>query len=215
MTQTTSDDRLQVAVITGGHPFDVPSFHRLFRAMPGIDAYVQDFENFVHDWGKVRRSYDALVFYHFHQATPEGAFADAIAEIGETPQGVVVLHHAILAWLQWSLWAQICGAPDRTFGYYPEQEIRVDVANPNHPITQGISSWTMTDETYTMPDAGPDCDVLLTADHPKSMKTLAWTRQHRNARVFCFQSGHDDLTWRCPEFRETLARGIRWCAGVL
>jgi type 1 glutamine amidotransferase len=55
--------------------------------------------------------------------------------------------------------------------------------------------------------------VLLTTDHPKSMKTLGWVRQHRNARVFCLQSGHDGVTWASPEFRTVLERGIRWCAG--
>jgi type 1 glutamine amidotransferase len=33
--------------------------------------------------------------------------------------------------------------------------------------------------------------------------------------VFCFQSGHDNLTWSNPSFREILARGIRWSAGRL
>jgi type 1 glutamine amidotransferase len=73
----------------------------------------------------------------------------------------------------------------------------------------------MTDETYTMPEPASDCEVLLTTDHPKSMKTIAWTRQHRHARVFCFQSGHDNLAWECAGFRQTLARGIFWAAGKL
>jgi len=35
---------IRVAVVTGGHPFDVPSFHALFRGHGDIDAYPQDFE---------------------------------------------------------------------------------------------------------------------------------------------------------------------------
>ena len=37
---------LRVAVVTGGHAFDVPNFHRLFRQLPGIDAYPQHLEHF-------------------------------------------------------------------------------------------------------------------------------------------------------------------------
>ena len=44
------------------------------------------------------------------------------------------------------------------------------------------------------------------------MRTLAWTRTHNNARVFCFQSGHDNQTWQNRAFREVLSRGIHWTA---
>jgi type 1 glutamine amidotransferase len=63
-----------------------------------------------------------------------------------------------------------------------------------------------------MDDAGEDAEALLTTDHPQSMRTLAWTRAYRSARVFCFASGHDNQTWANPSFREALARGMRWAA---
>jgi type 1 glutamine amidotransferase len=71
----------------------------------------------------------------------------------------------------------------------------------------------MVDETYAMADAGTGSEILLTMDHPRSMKTIAWTRPYRNSRVFCFQCGHDNQAWENPNFREVLARGIRWTAG--
>jgi len=70
----------------------------------------------------------------------------------------------------------------------------------------------MIDETYKMDDPGEGSHALLTTDNPTSMKTIAWTRQHKNARVFCFQSGHDNDTFVDPNFREVLARGIQWVA---
>jgi type 1 glutamine amidotransferase len=180
--------------------------------MPGVDAYPQDFENFVQDWGQVRRSYDALVFYNMHGGATDGPYRDALTEIGGSAQGVVVLHHAILAWLELPFWSDLCGLSDRSFGYHMGQSIRIDVAHAAHPITRDLASWEMGDETYTMADADPGCQVLLTADHPLSMRTIAWTRTHRQSRVFCFQSGHDQVTWGDPNFREVLRRGILWSA---
>ena len=55
--------------------------------------------------------------------------------------------------------------------------------------------------------------MLLSVENDKSMKHIAWTRQHEKSRVFCFQSGHDNDTWANPNFREVLRRGIQWCAG--
>jgi type 1 glutamine amidotransferase len=64
-----------------------------------------------------------------------------------------------------------------------------------------------------MDEAGPDCHVLLTTDHPKSLRTLAWTRQHNKSRVFVLASGHDQKTYANPNFRTVLLRGIQWAAG--
>ena len=88
--------------------------------------------------------------------------------------------------------------------------LRIDVADTRHPITEGIASWEMGDETYTMADAQEGSEILLTTAHAKSMRTIGWTREHKQARVFCFQSGHDNQTWQEPGFRQVLQRGIHW-----
>ena len=71
----------------------------------------------------------------------------------------------------------------------------------------------MIDETYTMANAGSDSQILLTTKYHKSMKSIAWTRQHGQSRVFCYQSGHDNQTWVDANFRQVVSRGIQWCAG--
>jgi type 1 glutamine amidotransferase len=137
----------------------------------------------------------------------------ALTELGETEQGLVVLHHAILAYPEWPLWSEIVGIADRDFDYHIGETVQSQIANPDHPITAGIDPWTMVDETYEMPDAGEGSEVLITYDHPKSMKSIAWTRRHRNARVFCYEAGHDDNTYSDESFQEVLRRGILWSAG--
>ena len=70
----------------------------------------------------------------------------------------------------------------------------------------------MTDETYAIPDPEPDSHVLLTTDNPRSLRTLAWTRSYKKARVFVFASGHGKETYADPNFRTVLQRGIAWAA---
>ena len=43
---------------------------------------------------------------------------------------------------------------DRSFSYYPQQTLTVDVADTDHSITEGLASWEMVDETYVV--AEPD-----------------------------------------------------------
>ena len=206
--------KIKTAVITGQHAFDVPGFHALFRSIPDIDFYLQDLENFAADAGKVREQYEVLVFYNFHRQMPdEGRVREAIEQLGENQAGILVLHHAILAFPQWPLWSDLCGIQDRSFGFKVDQNLHVDIVDSQHPILRGLAPWEMVDETYIMADPGDDSDLLLTTDHPESMKTLAWTRQYKNARVFCCQSGHDNQVFADPNFRTVIARGIQWLAG--
>jgi len=211
---------LQLAVITGGHLFDVPNFHRLFRALDGIEAYIQPMADFAATPEEVRDSYDALLFYIMLQDNavqgkgPRAANqAQAVLErLGVTEQGIVLMHHALLAYPQSPLWSELVGIADRKFTFDHDQTLQVQVANSDHPITRGMKSWEMVDETYNMASAGEGSTILLTVDHPKSMKTIAWTRQYKKARVFCTESGHDNQTWVNPNFRQVLRRGILWSA---
>jgi type 1 glutamine amidotransferase len=87
------------------------------------------------------------------------------------------------------------------------------VTDSHHPITHNLKSWDMVDETYVMKDAGKDSKIFLTTSHPNSLKTIAWSRHYKKARVFCYQSGHDISTFTDPNFRKVVAQGIRWLAG--
>lgn len=207
---------LRVAVVTGGHTFDVLNFHKLFRELAGVDAYIQHMEDFVATPEAVRDAYDVVVFYHMlMQGPPDGPLKNALAHLGATEQGILVLHHALLAHPEWAVWSEVVGIPNRKFWFYHDQSIPVQVAKRDHPITLGLEPWTTQDETYTMADAGEGSEILLTTDHPKSMKKLAWTRTYRKSRVFCFQCGHDNAGWSNPNFRTVLHRGIQWCARTL
>jgi len=212
---------VSAAVVTGHHEFDVPEFERAFRAMPDVDHYTQSLGNFVADAGDVREVYDAVVFYNFHRPSCAGNTigedtVEAIRRLGEAGQGVVVLHHGLLAYPEWDRWSDLCGIADRSFDYHQDRTVDVQITELDHPITAGVEPWTMTDEVYDM--AGPSdqdtyaSDVLLTVQHPESLDALAWTRTYDNSRVFCFQSGHDARVFSDHRFREVLRRGIHWSA---
>ncbi len=212
-TISSKTDSISVAVITGGHNFDVPGFQAIFRDMPQVDSYIQYEENWAADVGQVRDAYDVLLFYNMPRGEPEAKIRTVLEGLGENGQGIFLLHHSILAYDQWPFWSDLVGISDRSFGYDHEQELSVEIADSAHPITKDLEPWQMVDETYSMASAGQESHLLLTTEHPNSMNVLGWTRQFRNARVFCFQSGHDNLTYVNPTFRKTILRGIQWCAG--
>lgn len=209
---------LRLAVVTGGHSYDVPNFQRLFGRLPGVEAYIQPLEDFAASSPQTRAEYAAVLFYCM-PTQRSGAESQrwytpkmqaALAGLGETGQGLVLLHHAILAFPEWPVWRELSGIDPTLQSYHHDQTMPVQVANPNHPITAGLAGFELVDETYQMsePDAGSE--VLLTTSNPLSLRNIAWVRRFGSARVFCLALGHDDVCWRSPAFEQVLARGIRW-----
>ena len=218
--QTASNHTpIRLAVVTGRHPYDVVGFQELFRSIPGVDAYIQHLEAFATSPSAQRAEYDVVLFYNMHFDTPakkdpwyELGTREAYEQLGDAKQGIFVMHHALVAFPDWPLYDEIVGVRERRTDAFAEELLRVQVAAPDHVITKGLSDWEMVDEVYAMPDAGTGNEILLTAEHPKSMKTIAWTRQYKASRVFCLQSGHDAKTFQNQNFRHVVSQGIAWCA---
>lgn len=208
-----NSEEMKIAIVTGNHGFEEDEFDEVFESMDGIEFVREELSDFVED--SERNKYDSVVFYNFHQENPNSETAQAILSLADRGKGLVILHHAILAFPNWKEFSDISGIDDYEFDFYNDVEIRVHVADSSHPITSGIDDWTMIDETYTLQSPREDSHVLLTVDNPKSMKVIGWTRTYRNSRVFCLQSGHGPLTYSVQQFREILERGIRWSAKKL
>lgn len=201
---------MKIAVVTGEHGFREKDFDAVFRSMKDIDFIREDLDIFVDDPNQ--KEYETVVFYNFHRPYPTDKQAKAILDLTERGQGMVILHHAILAFPEWESYSDMCGIYDRDFDYSPKQTLHVQVSDPNHPITKGLDNWEMGDETYLMKSAGEDSTILLTVDHPNSMDVIGWSREYGNSRIFCLQSGHDNVTYSDPNFRKVLQQGIEWCA---
>ncbi|MCX7805500.1 MAG: ThuA domain-containing protein [Planctomycetota bacterium] len=226
------DGVIRTAVVTGKHPYDVPAFQRMWRELPGVDAYPQHLEEFASSPAATRAGYEVLVFFNFHQAIPTGEevgggstkasrlearldarIKDAMAALGQTVQGILVLHHALLAWPGWERWSAVCGMADRSFGQVNCDRVRTLVLDADHPVTRGLSGWEMDDEIYEMGPPDQGCRILLGTDHPRSMRALAWVHDLGRSRVFVYQSGHDAKAFSNDSFRRVLASAIAWLAG--
>ena len=214
---------ITAAVVTGKHEYDVVAFHTMLRALPGVDAYPQHLEDWATDPGNAGDKYDAVVFFNYHLQTPGRDGDDELARAAEKVErlleqrrGIFLLHHAIVAFPKWPVWSSLRGIDgfDLIRGHV-DQQFEIKIERPDHPITRGLSPWTMHDETYAMQSAGEGSEVLLTADHPLSMRSIAWTRQVQGSRVFCYQSGHDRSAYEDANFRTIVGRGIQWVAGAI
>jgi hypothetical protein len=209
--------KAKVAVVLEWHPMDVVGFSNMFRTFHDLDCYIQPLEMLAKD-EKNRQEYETLLFYNLSMPTPgkENPIRVFIEErLGKTRQGIFLLHHGLLSYPEWTIWADVSGLPSRAFTYHPNQTVAFEIADPAHPVARGLRPWTMEDETYMMNEPDASSRVLLTAKHPKSLEAIAWTRTFGKSPVFCYASGHDHCAYEDPRFREIVHRGLLWSAGRL
>jgi uncharacterized protein len=102
-------------------------------------------------------------------------------------------------------------------------EYTVHISDPNHPITQGISDFTVRSEQYYMHTDSANKVLATTrfpspgADGPHTTNgavdmPVVWTKMYGEGRVFYCSLGHDAAVVAQPETLEIMTRGMVWAA---
>ena len=212
-----ADKKINVLVVTGGHPFKAGSFYKLFQDNTNLtfttDQQIKAAE--VYDRPDLF-NYDVVVLYDSPVNITDVEKARFLA-LFEHGIGVVVLHHAYLSYPMWPEYGRIAGGQYiyrqeqldsglKTSTYKGNVDIPVTVVDKNNPITAGLNDFVLHDELYShMHMIGQVTPLLKTGD-----ELLAWTRTEKKSRVVGIIVGHgcyDD-----PNFQKLLAQSIRWAA---
>ena len=137
----------------------------------------------------------------------------AIERIVAQGQGIIILHHALLAWEKWDFWNRLIGFDNRNFRYKEGLQLKIQVADADHEIVDDLREFQILDEGYVLHGQyDGQGDVLLTTEHEDAMESVAWARQIDQCRVFCLALGHDNESWSNAGFQDALRRGIIWSA---
>jgi len=204
-----------VLVVSGGHPFPVEPFKQMFAKFPDMDC------TFVEEkvGGEALRDidhwpYDAIVLYNYRKSLTPKQQADFL-RLMDRGVGLLVLHHAIYGYYSWPEYWKIVGMTRPLTASKENVDLKIHVADADHPITRGLKDFTIRDETYAGYGVDPKMHLLLTTDTPGNAKSIAWVHQYRNSRVCYFQLGHDDKAYADPNYAPILGRAIRWTAKKL
>jgi len=217
---------IRVLLTYGGHGFQQEPFFAMFDTMDAITYTKCELPKQADMLAPgLEKQFDVIVMYDMAKGVRrehQEAFAELVKNRGI---GVVSLHHNMGAHRNWDGYREIIGgqfifAPTEIDGKrYPKsgwahgQDMKVTVADRDHPITRGIDDFEIHDEVYNNYYTDPDAHVLLTTDHPKNDPELAWVRTCGKSRVFYFMLGHDAKAWANPNFPTIVLNGIRWAVG--
>jgi type 1 glutamine amidotransferase len=135
--------------------------------------------------------------------------------------GIVALHHAIAGRTGWPWWWKEViggryltqpegGRPASTYRH--DEELAVSVV-AQHPVTAGVTSFRIIDETYKGMWISPEVTPLLTTDNPTSDGPVAWIGPFSKARIVFVQLGHGREAHLHPAFRRLVRNAVLWTAG--
>lgn len=214
---------IRVLLVTGGHAFQEKEFYAMWDAFRGVNYDKLQIPAQADQLKPgLEEKYDVIVMYDMCKAFSPEQQKNFVELIKGGKIGLVSLHHDLGAHPDWAEFHKIIGGeyvmkprvidgkqhPGSTYDH--DQEVNVTVADPKHPITRNMENFTIHDETYGNCYVSPQVHVLLTTDHPKGTKQIAWTNDYEQAKVFHLMLGHDAKAWENPAFKTLLERGIRW-----
>lgn len=99
----------------------------------------------------------------------------------------------------------------RFVSHPPVGEVAVTIVDREHPITQGITDFTITDELYMLDKFDPaQSRILATATHEGQTHPVAYTKACGKGKVFYLALGHDERALEHGDFQKLLRNGIGW-----
>jgi type 1 glutamine amidotransferase len=207
-------------VITGGHDHET-SFYSLFHGYEDLPSMPVSSSSAAFS-SDLRGKYDVLIMYDFSRDLDEAGKKN-LRDFVESGKGIVVLHHALLDYQQWSWWYQdVVGGSYRlkSEGNVPSSTVKdkqqlLVTPELGHPITAGLAPFQIVDETYKRMWISPRVRPLLTTDNPNSDRVVAWVGPCTSSRVVAIQLGHGPSAHEHPSYRELVHRAILWAAGQI
>jgi len=160
--------------------------------------------------------FDGLVLYA-NIDNIEDKQARAVLDYVASGGGFVPLHCATYCWRNNADMVALMGAQ---FQQHGGQVFTTSIAESDHPIMKGYSSFTSWDETYVHHRHNEQNRTVLeyriASEQAKGNDREPWTwvRTHGKGRIFYTAWGHDERTFGHPGFHNLVERGIRWACGA-
>lgn len=134
----------------------------------------------------------------------------ALVRFVETGHGLVAIHCASHAFRNSQAYTRLVGGRFQRHGH---ESFRPTIIDAQHPAMSGVAGFTTRDETYVHNELADDNRVLMVRAEAGGYEPYTWVRTAGQGRVYYTALGHDELTWRQPDFHRLLIRAIDWAAG--
>jgi type 1 glutamine amidotransferase len=156
--------------------------------------------------GLQRPGADASTFFTWMTSEQELAVVSFVVGGG----GFLNLHNAMGLYPEHGAFLDLMGG--RYIGHGPLERFRVEVADPDHPVTRGVSAFFVADEQHTPPYDAERVHLLLRnrSDDGKSA-AAGWVREPGRGRLCHLANGHTLEALLHPMYQRLMCNAVRWC----
>ena len=212
-----SADKIKVLILTGGHDFDRKSFFEMFDSFNNISykelTHPQAYNQLI---AIDPTSFDAVIFYDMPSAINEEEKV-IFNKLTTEGKGLLFLHHSLCSLQDWNEYKTFTGGKyyekkrDETFGtssYQHDVRFTIHILDHSNPVTRGIKDFEILDEVYGNLEIIPGVKPLLSTDHPKSNKIIAWTFKKDRSCIVYIEPGHDKSAYFNPSYQQLIRQAI-------
>jgi type 1 glutamine amidotransferase len=134
----------------------------------------------------------------------------AIVSFVEAGGGFLNLHNAMGLYPDHGAYLDLIGG--RYIGHGPLERFRVEIADPNHPVTRGVSAFFVADEQHTPPyDEGRVHLLLRNRSDDGKSAAAGWVRERGRGRLCHLANGHTLEALLHPMYQRLMCNAVRWC----
>ena len=196
----------------GGH-----NWKAHFPILAGVLEKTGDFEvTMSRDLDQLRaeniKKYDVVLFYGSRLNFTDPAQEKGLLDFVRNGGGFVGIHSASDSFKKSDAYWEMLGG---RFAGHGHGTFTVSIDDPDHPITKGLKSFEITDESYRHKFyQGVKLHFLASMKERGQTRQMAWVRDYGKGRVFHCSLGHDVKAFTMPGTMELLRRGTAWAAGL-
>ncbi|MEM1297325.1 MAG: ThuA domain-containing protein [Verrucomicrobiota bacterium] len=192
---------LPVLVVRGGHHYDTPEFEDMCLDLNGVEAdlvltaHLQQMSA-----EEIEEQYGAILFLNQNKYYPTAPkHRKQYMDLAERGVGMVFLQFTLSSQPEWDEFHDLVGGkwflknytedPKRHSTYFKDLTLDIEVLDREHPVTQGLEDFTLTDAFYGNIHIAPGVHPLLGTKHPDISPTIAWTHRYKNSEVVYLMPG--------------------------
>ena len=215
-----STHKIKILIITGGHDFEREPFFEMFDSMNNIEFTSVEHPDANRIYGtSMLDQYDVLVYYDMNQEITEEQ-KQSFLDVVERGMGFVFLHHSLASYQDWPEYLAIQGGryhldpqdASKKSTFKHDVNMNVTIIEPGHPVTNGLSDFTILDEVYGNFEVLPTVQPLMKTDHPESGEIIGWAHEYGASKIVYLQLGHDHHAYTNPNYRQLVQQAIQWTA---
>ncbi|GAB2502573.1 PVC-type heme-binding CxxCH protein [Algoriphagus taiwanensis] len=158
---------------------------------------------------EVLYNYDGLMIYANHDEITADQ-EKALKAYVQSGKALIPIHSASWCFRNSDWYVKTVGGQFKSHG---DGNFTATIVDAAHPIMKGIEEFETWDETYVHSQINPDMHVLMERVDGDHREPYTWTLEEGKGRVFYTAYGHNEETWKQPEFQELVANGILWAVG--